>query len=70
MKKPHGIPPRKAFMRIRMALRERRALLMLLGSVDHEDVLADRDDLRAYDNIAWRLRQAKVQSPLLRGGSR
>jgi hypothetical protein len=66
VKKPHGIPPRKAYVRIRMTLRERRALLVMLASVDREDELADCADLRAFDNISWRLRQAKVHLPMPR----
>lgn len=69
MKKPHGIHPRQPFLRIRMSRRESIALLVLLDSVDREDALAERRDVRAYDNIAFRVRNAKLQFPAPRRSS-
>jgi hypothetical protein len=64
VRKPHGISPRKPYVRVRMTAQERNALLVLLDSVDHQDGLAIRSDLRAYENIAWRRIQAEVKFPL------
>jgi hypothetical protein len=65
MKKPYSIHPRKPYLMVRMTEPEARDLLELIQGVDRAGAYncGMSEQVAHYDNIAHRIRMAKVRFP-------
>lgn len=65
MKKPHGIHPRQPYLVVRMSEAEARDLLELINGVDRAGAYncGMSEQTAHYDNIAHRIRMARVRFP-------
>lgn len=68
MKKPHGIHPRSPYIVCRMTEAEAIDLLTLLDGVDRKgaEAVGMIVSVHHYDNIAYRVRKARVRFPVRR----